>query len=248
MTAIGASSINAPSASASGAISAVNASYQHMDLSLMVYALELEKADARVKESLNRVQNESKLRDIITARVNKLRDLKGTVSALKNDNEKDSVSFAKVLQKEFGKDWVSQLEKLQNRYYWLNAEGKKDLTTKVQQIKARFGVAYSQGASFSLEADGSRRVTGGKELWTKFVELPNGMTAVNLKGKVSVDTIDKEIKRLEDQLHQIDANREVRLITLNDMLNKKSNMVTQVTNLLKASHETSKAILRNLHG
>ena len=51
---------------------------------------------------------------------------------------------------------------------------------------------------------------------------------------------------MEGQAQKLDADREIKMIMFNQTLNRKSQAVAQLTNLLKKSHEIQSAVINNL--
>lgn len=64
--------------------------------------------------------------------------------------------------------------------------------------------------------------------------------------EITSKEVDAEISRLEGLSHQLDSDREIKMIMLNQKLNKKEQAVTQLTNIIKKTHDTKSAIINNL--
>jgi hypothetical protein len=63
---------------------------------------------------------------------------------------------------------------------------------------------------------------------------------------ITAENIDAEIKRLEGQAQKLDSQREIKIIELNQQVNKKEQAVTQLTTLIKKANDTHMAIINNL--
>jgi hypothetical protein len=61
---------------------------------------------------------------------------------------------------------------------------------------------------------------------------------------ITLADVDKEINRLQNMGQSWDSDREIKMIGLNQSLNKKEQFVGVVTNILKSQHETAKAAFR----
>jgi len=79
-------------------------------------------------------------------------------------------------------------------------------------------------------------------------ELLKGVTAGPGadKHQVSASVLDSEIRRLEGQQQALDTEREVRMIDLNNMMSKRSNMIQWLSNLTKKRSDTQAGIINNL--
>ena len=80
---------------------------------------------------------------------------------------------------------------------------------------------------------------------TSEIETREGAKSLWKEGK-TLDTLDAEIQRLQDQLGQLDSDREITLLRMGQETNSKHRMLTQVTNLLKARNDAAMMILANL--
>ncbi|MBK6847020.1 MAG: hypothetical protein IPG96_05530 [Proteobacteria bacterium] len=64
--------------------------------------------------------------------------------------------------------------------------------------------------------------------------------------QVNASVLDSEIRRLEGQQQALDTEREVRMIDLNNMMSKRSNMIQWLSNLTKKRSDTQAGIINNL--
>lgn len=64
--------------------------------------------------------------------------------------------------------------------------------------------------------------------------------------RISVVDVDKEINRLQGQAQALDSDRELKMIAMNQFLNKKEQSVSQLTNFLKKNHDTRSAVIANM--
>jgi hypothetical protein len=91
-------------------------------------------------------------------------------------------------------------------------------------------------------AEVSAREGGELGTWKKRLE---GFEPTR-KLEISVADLDAEIKRLEGEAQQLDSDREIKMIMLNQQLNKKEQAVTQLSSIIKKSHDTRSAVIGNL--
>ena len=80
------------------------------------------------------------------------------------------------------------------------------------------------------------------------VEYGETMGSPNTYGlwTVSANEIDLRIKNLTAKVQKLDSDRELKMIMLNQMLNKKGQAVSQLTNLLKKSNDNRSNIINNM--
>ncbi|MBK8481374.1 MAG: hypothetical protein IPL40_09405 [Proteobacteria bacterium] len=71
---------------------------------------------------------------------------------------------------------------------------------------------------------------------------PDGKEGFEVSGSV----LDAEIRRLEGLQQGLDTEREVRMIDLNNLMNKRSNMIQWLSNVSKKHSETQAGIINNL--
>lgn len=64
--------------------------------------------------------------------------------------------------------------------------------------------------------------------------------------RISLADVDKAINAIQSKAQTLDSDREIKMIMLNQLLNKKEQATTQLTNLIKKTHDTRSAIVSNL--
>lgn len=124
-----------------------------------------------------------------------------------------------------GKTKVS-LEQMKTEY--MKQCGKEGQTCDWEAFRATFDAAQAEPR---VGPDG-----------TVSLERDPTQTMMSLSG----DDIDGRIATVKDQTSKVDANRELGMIMMNTWMNKKSNAISQLTNLIKAHHDTEKSVINGL--
>jgi hypothetical protein len=188
------------------------------DAAFLVYAMQIKKMDQNVTDALNNIQDTSSMRDAMSKDLAKLRELNNLVA--RHADGGGGCNISKVIN-----DWAAKNCKPDDTY---------------QQKSDQFWKAFPQlkGSNYSLDKNGNAvRTPNGKGIARS--DGDNGWTINTNDVKTAIDNLSDDIKKL-------DSNREIKMIMLNQMLNKKGNAISQLTNMIKQAHNNEQAIINNL--
>lgn len=188
------------------------------DMAFVVFAMQIQKMNQGVTDELKNIQQTSKLRDAMSKDLAKLRDLKALIEKCRNGDDKDRANTGTMI-KEHAKNVGCKPE---------------DALESFKKTYPMFETAYSidkNGSVVKQKVEGSAYLSKGVE---------NGQYAIYTKD------VEARIENLGDKMKKLDSNREIKMIMLNQLLNKKGNAVSQLTNMLKQAHNTDQAIINNL--
>jgi len=205
------------------------------DLATLVYATQIRQLDKNVADGLKQVQLIGKLREQFNDRLSALRELKDLVKAA-SSNDKDGE--------------VSKSDLMAHLGAKLKAEGLSDEEIKTkgpQRLNELLEVAQQIDLSIDAKTGEIVRKVGNPLGGIIHNYVQRGPGRNNDDGwRLSVDQIDTELNRVQGQAQKLDSEREIQMILMNSQLNKKEQAVTQLTNLLKKTHDTQNAIIQNL--
>jgi hypothetical protein len=205
------------------------------DLEAVVFALQIHQLDQSMADALKQIQMVGKIRDALTAKMDQLRELKDLINAA-STNDKDG----KVSREELRDQLVKQLVADGTP----EGEASKRAETRLNEI-----LEQAKQCSFFLDPKSGQVIEKrGQDLGK--IERDNVKSFLSMTidtgWRISVNDIDTEIVRLQGQAQKLDSDREVKMISFQQLQNKKEQAVTQLTNLIKKSHDIQSAIINNL--
>jgi len=208
----------------SGAVSTVTLQNSMADLSgldaeAIVLAHQIQRSSDRVQDVIGQMKLADAMRDAASARLNDLRTAYGVATSVADGENK----------------WIHKWQDLKEAMY------------------KHFGIAdpkHPEAGPARDEADRILRLCATRG--SKVVANADGQVTIqNGTGKLfesgmTTDQLDAEIKRFEDQIAQLDSNRQVLMIKMNQETNNKNRTISMVTNLLKAKNDAARSILNAL--
>jgi hypothetical protein len=193
------------------------------DMAFVVYAMQIQKMNQTVSDSLKNIQYTSKLRDAMSKDLAKLRQLKSMIDRNRNNDPQDRANTEALV-----KDHAKSMG--------LNPENKEHF----DKAQRDFHNTYPMNErTYSLDKDGGV-VTQNST--TKHLSKDCGRDGWAIYSK----DVEARIDNLSDQVKKLDSDREIKMIMLNQTLNKKGNAVSQLTNMIKQAHNTEQSIINNL--
>ena len=230
---------------------------------MFLNAMELNRADSKIQDTLKSIEASAKLREYLNKRMAKLEELKNYVNnAKKEDAEGTAPSRTMKVDTYLEKNYnlppepkkptaptdpgpnASQAEK--DAYKKATADYESGAPLKEYQGKkadwdTKRAVAYKQFVDdFGLTKDNIS------------VDAQTGRLVVAHMGQnlisdvIKADDLDVEIKRLKSEADTADQSRQLQLTMTQTALNQKQQLITLMTNIIKKSHETRSAVLRNI--
>ena len=229
---------------------------------MFLNALELNRADSKIQDTLKSIEASAKLREYLNKRMAKLNELKNYVNSAKDGAEGTAPSrFMKV---------DTYLEKNYN----LPPEPKKPTAPTApgpNATQAELDAYKKAAADFKSDAP-LKEYQAKKADWDKTreaayqkfvddfgltkdnisVDAQTGRLVVAHMGQnlisdyIKADDLDVEIKRLKSEADTADQSRQLQLTMTQTALNQKQQLITLMTNIIKKSHETKSAVLRNI--
>jgi hypothetical protein len=239
------------------------------DLGLMIYAMQIKQLDNQVADALKEIQQTSKLRECLSTRLNELRELKDIVQTTSSNDKDGCVSknelrehFASIYKKEGMTDEAAYKQADKKVAELLKTAKQYDLrvnsqTGEVQEVPIK-DLGQTAPPALKITNEVLAKVTGTlislkkgddfKSIGQVDHNCEKSVLGVTIDDGWRIDTnqIETEINRVKDQAAKLDSDRELKMITLNQQLNKKEQAVTQLTNMLKKTHDTKSAIIQNL--
>ncbi|MCK5796519.1 MAG: hypothetical protein KAI47_05025 [Deltaproteobacteria bacterium] len=188
------------------------------DIAFMVFQEQVKGLNQQVTDSLQNVQTSGRIRDAYSKKLAALRDMK-TLAAEIRKGGKENVT-AEELFNQFCKDAGKGNIKMGEH----SPEGK----AMWAEFSEKFDVALSEPrlddkGNVIMERDGQQKMMS-----------------------VSGDELQSRIDTVKDSVRQIDSKREIGMIMLNTWMNKKGNAISQLTNLIKAQHDTEKSVINRM--
>jgi hypothetical protein len=203
-------------------LSDVKAMYPEADVAFLVFAMQIRNLDEAVKGQLKQVQQKADLRKVYTKRLDQLRELKANVVRYGGkDNEVSETEFLDKCEWWRNLSQAERDEMVQMRTYDVGADDEVFAST-------------SEGSLISSRNDLQISSFGGKP---RFVQQD---------GAINADVIGAHIEKLNGRVQEIDSDREIKMIMLNQTLNKKEQAVNQLTSMLKTTHNMGNSVINNL--
>jgi hypothetical protein len=198
------------------------------DLALTIYAMQIKKADQSVNDALKQIQQRSKLRDAISKQMAKHRNLLAKMQEVNDKLGDDKGHSREHLMndhaKKLGVDITWDSDKYDN-----DPKYRQTWDAVARDFQNEYGIFPEK---FRLDENGQVQGTRQKDmLW---------------KDKITDKEVETLINNDKDKVAEIDSDREIRMILLNQMLNQKGNMVNQLTNIIKKTHDTQQSVITNL--
>ncbi len=115
----------------------------------------------------------------------------------------------------------------------------KQLSTQIQGLNE---LQTSMGDSKKIELDTHKvgNMTARDFLKSRGVEIPAG------DAKISVDQLNSRVEALGQEQSRANSNNQLDMIKLQSAMDRRSQSIQFVTNLLKQMHQTNQAVIRNL--
>jgi hypothetical protein len=236
-----------------------------VDYAFVVYAMQIQQMDSNTAAAIKQIQTVGKLREQINARLNQLNQLSKYIQTTNsytgtNDNKASKWEIYKAA------GFISDKDPFSTQYDRVSVAGCGDSSfTKVDpndppaitQWNAAGGTTENKQAMINYLAAEQR---GYKELALTQVDYATDLDTGEItatKGKelghwegdcfyITVNDVNAEIERLKNQATTLDSDRDIRMISVNSLLNKKEQAVTQLTNIIKKDNDTKSAIINNL--
>jgi hypothetical protein len=188
------------------------------DLATVIFAMQIEQYDSLVRKGLDEIDQTRKLRDSISAAIDRLRGLKAFIATTGKENG--------------GPD--------QQYVHWSTTPGAEKTNPGFDGYDSLREIPRMP--DFKQNADGSVTVVYGDKLGHEEVCMDDGVT----RHKICMADVDAAINKLQTKAQSLDSDREIKMIMLNQYLNKKEQATTQLTNIIKKTHDTRSAIIANL--
>jgi hypothetical protein len=197
------------------------------DLAMVVFGLQIQQMENDVVDEIKKIEDAGKVREAMNDRMTQLRAVRDLIRGIDAKDKDGFVELHHLIEQMNAKGM--DLGLLQQMDFHMNADG---------SVEKKVGKPLI-GAENAFDKD-------GKPIPLLKVEIPTYGVFYNINGKIQPDAIDSEVKRLEGEAQKLDQNREIKMIMLNQQLNKKEQAVTQLTNIIKKTHDTRSAIINNL--
>jgi len=193
------------------------------DMAFIVYAMQIDQMNKASNDSLKDVQQTGDLRDAMSKNLSKLRELQSYVNKCADSNGNANVA-----------DVVNEYRKFQGKNAIPYNKDDPNWKAAAKEFQEAFPMHKT---SYSIGPDGKVNTKQGDQLF-KDEGDPGCM--------FNKDVIKAEVDNIGDDIKQLDADREIKMIMFNGLINKKSNAVSQLTNLIKSNYEMDKSIISNL--
>jgi hypothetical protein len=200
------------------------------DLATIVFALQIQQMDKSIETEIKRIEDAGKVREAINGRMQALRELRDLIRGIDAEYKDGHVKTLHVVEHMIAKGMSPDL--LKQMDFELQADGTLKTTTGKLLI----------GAESALDANGQFKNPAISHHPLAYLLPPE----LVITGVIQPEVVDSEIKRLESEAQKLDQNREIKMIMLNQELNKKEQAVTQLTNIIKKTHDTKSAVIANL--
>lgn len=224
---------------------------------MFLNAMELNRADAKIQDTLKGIEASAKLREYLNKRMAKLNDLKSHVDKTGQGDPK-TLSVKTYLQDKYDLPpepqkpapptapgpGASQAEKDAYKQALADFESGAPLkayTAKKAAWDKQYSAAYKQFVDdFGLTKDNIS------------VDAQTGRLTVSHTGEnlisdvISSEDLSVEVSRLKSEADTADQSRQLQLTMTQTALNQKQQLITLMTNIIKKSHETRSAVLRNI--
>lgn len=200
------------------------------DLAFLIYAEQIRDMDAQVADALKQVQQRSKLRKALNKQAAALRRIK---DAIVDHDEKDKQIHANNLEKYYCKQKNISWDSVKHDSAKLKSDpayAKRRLKF-LSEMRQHFGLEYRE---LGLDANG------------KIVETGPEQSVVGKGGEITMQAVETRLEAIKDKCQSLDSDREIRMILLNQLLSRKSNAVSQLSSMIKKSHETQAGIINKM--
>lgn len=207
------------------------------DAETILYAEQIRDCESRLGQVMDQIGHARTLREVISQRLNKLRQLESAVSAATDKDGKleGEEKLRAEIEKIAGGD-----DALKNDLV--------ELAFKGGEWKATVNVTDGK-VHTSSPGDGVRLSTR-PSVWRNGQVVATRTTAPGAKPLVNFNSsgqpVQAEIKRLEDEISQLDGDRQLLMVQVNQEINNKNKVINLLTNLLKAKNDAARMILSNL--
>ncbi len=245
------------------------------DLAMVVFGLQIQQMEDDVVAEIRKIEDAGKVREAINDRMTQLRAVRDLIRGLDAEDKDDFVELKHLIeqmnakgldlgllrQMDFNMNADGTLTKKLGKPL-IGAENAFDKNgnpkplrtqTTIHTVQASvLGTINSSPAGSTASATpgtvgmASTGANSAPTIAPSFESVARVVEIDNVEGTIRADSIDSEVKRLEGEAQKLDQNREIKMIMLNQQLNKKEQAVTQLTNIIKKSHDTRSAIINNL--
>lgn len=124
-------------------------------------------------------------------------------------------------------------------------EGETNPVMLPSQIGPQIGGVYTSNPELLVEHTSVKGATFRYDSKTG-VEQVGGTDLLNGDKEFTLESVRYGIKHLESELESMDSDRQIELIKVNQLLNKKSEATQMLSNMLKKRHDTQSALINNL--
>lgn len=197
-------------------LSAVGGDY---DLAFVILTNEMKQRDQDISKLIKSIEINNGLRDKISKRLDQLRDLK---TVLNGKPGKDKGDDAEMSLQELNKH-VSSVDAFPDK-------------KQQEAICAKYGL---QEWEFKVDP------TTGKVSETSKGYIGASGKAPDASYRINSDMVEQQIQKLNGQLQRIDSSREIDMIKLNSLINKKSQAAQLLSNIMKKDSDTKSAVISN---
>jgi|GEM_PF-4659342 hypothetical protein len=124
-------------------------------------------------------------------------------------------------------------------------EGETNPAMSPNDMAVQIGGAYGQNAGLLVEHTSVKGATFRYDE-NVGVQQVGGQDLLNGDCEFTLESVRHGIKHLESELESMDSDRQIELIKVNQLLNKKSEATQMLSNMLKKDHDTRAALINNL--
>lgn len=199
-------------------------SYGDMDLAFVILAMQIQQREDEINTKIKDIQQTAKLKEAISKKIEKLRNLKtllqGQLGRADDPDNPDNEASLKEINKH------------------LNGVDAHPGAEELKKICDRYGLRES---TFDLDPESG-----------KVTETEKGLIGGNKEyGKddggyrINADMVENAIQKYTSELQRVSSDHEIQMIKLNDVINKKGQIVQLLSNTMKKEHDTQMAVINN---
>ena len=183
----------------------------------MLLAQEIEKKDREVNGMLKAARLRSEVKDLIARRMDGLRQLKGML----DKDEDKAFKLGELWQKQFGGQGLPGAQQL-------------------KQMDDRFGILLMDVQYDPASGKISQVATG------VIGDNPNNDPGSPGDCLFTSDDIEQRLQTLGDEMQKLDSDNHIEMIKLKDQIDKKSQLVQLLSNIVKKTNDTHTSIIQNI--
>jgi len=207
------------------------------DAETILYAEQIRNSESRAGQIMEQLGHARTLREVISQRLNMLRQLEAAVSAATDKDGK--LESDKKLRQEIENVAGGNTTVADDLWQLAHKGGDWKAT-----IDVNTGTVHTSSPGDSAQLRTKPRVWRNGQVVATRTSAPGATPLVKVGS--AAQRVQAEIKRLEDEICQLDGDRQLHMVQLNQEINNKNKVLNLLTNMLKAKNDAARMILSNL--